>query len=115
MQKCVKLVILTCRLLYTVHRKSGYRTRGARVVEENPFPRTRAQSIHVRDDHNIVGVCALHGAACVRLQKDHDDSRQTDTIDDVVIVLVMIISIVILPQCHRNITNLPNRTICPYL
>lgn len=85
------------------------------MVEENPFPRTRAQSIHVRDDNNIVGVRALHGAACVRLQKDHDDSRQTGTIDDVVIVLVMIILIVILPQCYRNITHLPNWTICLYL
>jgi len=89
-----------------MHRKSGHRTRGARVVEENPFPRTRAQSIHVRDDYNIVGVRTLHGTACVRFQKDHDDSRQTDTISDVANV-VMIILIVILPQCYRNITYLP--------
>jgi len=45
------------------------------VVEENPFPRTRAESIHVRDDHNIFGVRTVHGAACVWLQKDHNDTR----------------------------------------
>jgi len=70
-------------------RKSGHRARGARVVEENAIPRTRAQSIHVRDDHNIFGVRTLHGTAGVRLQKDHDDSRQTDTIDDVVIIVMI--------------------------
>jgi len=115
MQKCIiYFVILTCRLLYTMRRKSGYRNRGARVVEENPFPRTRAQSIHVRDDHNIVGVCTLHGTACVRFQKDHDDSRQTDTIDDVVNVVMMIL-IVILSQCYRNITYLSNWTMHVFL
>jgi len=74
-----------------MRRKSGFRTRGARVVEENPFPRTRAQPFHVRDDHYIVGVRSLHSTACVRLQKDHDDARQTDTIINIVAIVVMII------------------------
>jgi len=77
---------LTGRLLY---RKSGYRARGARVVEENPFPRTGAQPLHVRDDHDIIGVRTVHSTARVRLQKDHDGPRKTDNVHYVAIVVMI--------------------------
>lgn len=67
------------------NRQSGHRTRGAGVVEEDPFPRARAQSVHVRDDHHIVRFRPVHGTAGIRFQEDRDDTRETVVVAVVVV------------------------------
>lgn len=57
------------------------------MAEEDPFQRTRAQSVHVRDDNHIVGLCPVHGTPGVRFQKDHFCSGETIT---VVMILIRI-------------------------
>lgn len=54
------------------------------MAEEDPFPGTRAQPVHVRDDHNIAGVRLVHGAAGVRVQKNHVGTAETAVVPGIV-------------------------------
>lgn len=51
------------------------------MAEENTFPGTGAQSLHVLDDNHIVGVRFVHDTSSVRIQKDDIGPNKTTDAD----------------------------------